>query len=233
MRLANALTVVIHGNLEELSMSVARRIAQISANAIEKRGLFRVVLAGGDTPRRCYEILREMPLDWLHVHVYFGDERCLPYGDKQRNDSMAKKTLLDHVPIPSANVHAIPAEQGARISAMEYAACLDHVLPFDLVLLGMGEDGHTASLFPENPGTELKEIVVPIFNAPKFPSERVSLGLGTLNSAREKIFLVAGATKRVALQRIAQGIALPAARIMGAEWHIDHAAFPTGILTNN
>ena len=116
---------------------------------------------------------------------------------------------------------------------MEYAALLKHALPFDLVLLGMGEDGHTASLFPGNPATEQEEIVLPVFNAPKPPAERVSLGMGTLNTAREKIFLVAGPGKRAALERIARGIALPAARITGAEWHIDRAALPDGYSWKN
>lgn len=98
--------------------------------------------------------------------------------------------------------------------------------PLDLVLLGMGEDGHTASLFPGNPATENVAAVVAVFDAPKFPPERVSLGMTTLNVARVKMFLVAGAGKRDALQRIAQGVALPAGRIIGAEWHVDKAAWP-------
>jgi 6-phosphogluconolactonase len=224
VKIPDAHDVIVHADIEELSEAVARRIARISTQAISERGVFRIALAGGETPRRCYEQLREMTIDWEHVQVYFGDERCLPDGDAHRNDSMANEVLLGHIAIPFGNVHAISAALGARAAAAEYASRIKHVLPFDLVLLGMGEDGHTASLFPGNPATERKEIVVPVFNAPKPPSERISLGLGTLNSAREKIFLVAGMAKRKALAKIARGITLPAARVVGAEWHIDRTA---------
>jgi 6-phosphogluconolactonase len=224
VKIPDAHDVIVHADIEELSEAVARRIARISTQAISERGVFRIALAGGETPRRCYEQLREMTVDWEHVQVYFGDERCLPDGDAHRNDSMANEVLLGHIAIPFGNVHAISAALGARAAAAEYASRIKHVLPFDLVLLGMGEDGHTASLFPGNPATERKEIVVPVFNAPKPPSERISLGLGTLNSAREKIFLVAGMAKRKALAKIARGITLPAARVVGAEWHIDRTA---------
>lgn len=257
MKLPNALGVIVHDNLDGLSADVAQRIAFEAKEAIAARGAFLIALAGGETPRRCYERLRHLPIEWSKVQVYFGDERCLPRGDVQRNDSMACEALLKHVAIPSANVHAIPAECGAKAAAAEYAAVLkqplrhggaepigvggaarqllpqsaDSVsnvsqLPLDLVLLGMGEDGHTASLFPDNPATENVAAVVAVFDAPKPPPERVSLGMATLNAARVKMFLVAGAGKRDALQRIAQGVQLPAGRIVGAEWHVDKAAWP-------
>lgn len=217
---------IVHDTLEGLSMAVAQRIAQISAHAIGERGLFRIALAGGETPRRCYEQLRHALVDWKHVQVYFCDERCLPYGDAARNDTMAQEALLRHVAIPAGNVHAAIAERGARIAAMEYADIVEHALPFDLVLLGMGEDGHTASLFPGNPATKQDDTVVPVFNAPKPPPERVSLSMSALNGARAKIFLVAGEAKRAALKRMTHGDALPAACVLGAEWHIDRAALP-------
>lgn len=224
MKLPDALNVIAHDNPEGLGEAVAQRIAVEAKKAIAARGAFSIALAGGETPRRCYERLRHLPIEWSKVQVYFGDERCLPRGDVQRNDSMAYEALLKHVAIPSANVHAIPAERGARVAAVEYAAVLKY--PIDLVLLGMGEDGHTASLFPDNPATGNAAAVVAVFDAPKFPPERVSLGMTTLNAARVKMFLVAGAGKRDALQRIAQGVALPAGRIIGAEWHVDRAAWP-------
>lgn len=224
MKLPNAQRVIVHDNLDGLSVAVAQRIAEIAQAAIAARGEFRIALAGGETPRRCYERLRELAIEWDRVQVYFGDERCLPRGDAQRNDSMAQDALLKHIAIPPGNVHAIPAEHGARTAAQEYAATLAQ--PLDLVLLGIGEDGHTASLFPGNPATERAAAVVAVFGVPKPPTERVSLGMDTLNAAREKLFLVAGAGKREALQRIARKEALPAARVTGAEWHVDRAAWP-------
>lgn len=224
-RLPHAKAVFVHGSLNELSAEVALRIAGLAAQAIAGHGVFRIALAGGETPRRCYERLRHLAVDWAHVQVYFGDERCLPHGDAGRNDSMAHDALLDHVPIPPGNVHAIPAELGARSAAAAYAAVLGNDGPLDLVLLGMGEDGHTASLFPGNPALESTASVVPVFDAPKPPPERVSLGVNALNAARERIFLVAGAGKRDALERLTHG-ALPVSRIAAAEWHLDRAAWP-------
>jgi 6-phosphogluconolactonase len=224
--LPNAHSVFVHDDLDDLSAAVTQRIVDLAAQAIAARGVFHVALAGGETPRRCYQKLRERTIDWKHVHVYFGDERCLPKGDARRNDSMVRETLLEHVSIPSANVHTIPAELGAREAAANYASLLGMALPLDLILLGMGEDGHTASLFPDNPAIESAAAVVPVFDAPKPPAERVSLGMNTLNAARHKIFLVAGAGKRAALEWILRGNSLPAASVIAAEWHLDQAAIP-------
>lgn len=226
MKLPNARSVMVHGTLDELGASVALRVAQIAADAIGRRGIFRIALAGGETPRGCYERLGDLPVDWEKVQVYFGDERCLPRGDARRNDSMAHEALLGHIAIPPRNVHVILAEHGARTAALEYAELLETELPLDLVLLGMGADGHTASLFPGNAATVHEEVAVPVYDAPKPPPERVSLGMATLNGAREKMFLVAGAEKRNALAQIASGKPLPAARVAGAEWHIELAAVP-------
>lgn len=225
--LLHAQRIVVHDDLEQLSAAVAQRIAELAAQAIAARGVFRVALAGGETPRRCYEKLRQLDMDWPHVQLYFGDERCLPRVDLQRNDSMVRNALLNHIDIPQANIHVIPAERGAQQAAADYAAVLQGAMPLDLVLLGMGEDGHTASLFPENPATDSSKAVVPVCDAPKLPAERVSLGLNTLNAARQKIFMVAGAGKRAALEQIALGKSLPAGRIAGAEWHLDRAALPS------
>lgn len=233
MKLPNARAVKVHESMDELSVAAALRITELSAQAIVERGIFRIALAGGETPRRCYELLRDMPVDWKHVQVYFGDERCLPRGDPRRNDCMAHDALLGHIPILPGNVHPISAERGARISAMEYAALLEGALPFDLVLLGMGEDGHTAGLFPDNPAAGQDGIAVPVFNAPKPPAERVSLSMGTLNAARAKIFLVAGKAKCEALEQIAHGAALPAAQVTDAEWHVDRAALPVAAVFRN
>ena len=224
--LPNAQAVFVHDDLDDMSAAVAQRIAELAAQAIAARGVFHVALAGGETPRRCYRKLRDLAIDWKHVHIYFGDERCLPCGDARRNDSMVRETLLEHVTIPPANVHAIPAEFGAREAAARYASLLGNVVPLDLMLLGMGEDGHTASLFPDNQAIESAAAAVPVFDAPKPPAERVSLGINTLNAARQKIFLVAGSGKRAALERILLGNSLPAARVAAAEWHLDRAAIP-------
>jgi len=229
-RLPNAQAVFIHENLDDLSLAAANRIAELAEQAIAARGVFHLVLAGGETPRRCYARLRHLAIDWAHVQIYFGDERCLPINDANRNDSMANDALLRHVAIPKANIHAIKAELGASVAAPGYAAVVEHIV-LDLVLLGMGEDGHTASLFPGNPVSQAP--VLPVYDAPKPPRERVTLGLVTLNAARRRIFLVAGEGKRAALTQILQGVPLPAACVVTAEWHLDRAALPEGLASQN
>jgi 6-phosphogluconolactonase len=218
--------LVIHENGDVLAICAAQRVADLAAQAIATRGEFRLALAGGETPRHCYEQLRNLPMDWTRVQILFGDERCLPRGDKHRNDTMAYATLLDHVAIPSANIHTIAAEYGAHDAARNYAMLLNDYAPLDLVLLGLGEDGHTASLFPGNPATELNDAAVAVVDSPKPPPQRVSLGLHTLQQARHRIFLATGAGKRAALQAIIDGAPLPAARVGPSEWHVDRAAMP-------
>ena len=213
----------VHEDAKEMANIVAQRIASLASKSIAERGFFRLALAGGETPRLCYQELAKMEVDWGHAHVYFGDERCLPLNDPGRNDSMAYDALLRHVGIPGENVHSIMAEFGAEEAAARYMLVLKG-MRLDLILLGMGEDGHTASLFP---GGEFgEEAVVSIHDAPKPPKDRVSLGMNTINAAREKIFMVSGAGKRSALERILRGEMLPAARVSGAEWHVDRAALP-------
>ncbi len=216
--------IEVFANPEALGVAAAERIAVLAMQAQAERGVFRLALSGGNTPRRCYEHLRHGALDWSRVEVYFSDERCLPRGDSGRNDTLAHEALLQHVPIPQAQVHEIPAELGPTEAAAEYALILDSARPLDLVLLGMGEDGHTASLFPNHPALGSTALAVPVCNAPKPPASRVSLGLGVLNAARHKLFLVTGVEKHEALQRMKDGAQFPAARVAGAAWYVDRAA---------
>jgi 6-phosphogluconolactonase len=173
-------------------------VARAEREALATRGEFHIVLAGGDTPRRVYAALAQEVHDWSHWQVWFGDERCLPAGHPERNSTMAGIALLDHVPVDA--VHTIPGELGARAAATAYAGELAGVGRFDLVLLGLGEDGHTASLFPGH-SDEDEADVLPVFAAPKPPPERVTLSAGRLSCARRVLFLVSGAGKADALRR--------------------------------
>lgn len=171
-----------------------------------------MVLAGGRTPVRVYRQLAGSAVDWSAWQLYFGDERCLPADHAERNSVMAASAWLEQVDIPPGNVHPIPAERGAFAAASAYAALLQAARPFDLVLLGMGEDGHTASLFPGHDYPP-HESVYAVHNAPKPPAERVSLSQETLSDARDVLVLVTGAEKRRALRQWRDGEPLPVAQI--------------------
>lgn len=165
-----------------------------------------------------YERLRDSRADWAAWHLYFGDERCVPRDDPARNSRMAGEAWLDHVAIPAPQRHPIPAELGAHAAARAYCASLQSVAAFDVVLLGLGEDGHTASLFPgrdwgEAPGSPA---ALAIFDAPKPPPERVSLSASRLSDARAVLFMVSGESKREALAQWRAGAAIPARAITPA-----------------
>jgi len=202
----------------ELEQAAVKAILLAAQQAIGLRGAFHIVLAGGTTPRRVYESLCRANADWAAWHVYIGDERCLPPDHAERNSRMAALAWLDHVAIPHEQIHPIPAEKGAEIAASSYAQTLAAIELFDLVLLGLGEDGHTASLFP---GHELGSApnapaTLAVFDAPKPPPERVSLSACRLSAARQVMFLVTGAAKRQAIRDWRGGVAIPAASIAPA-----------------
>jgi 6-phosphogluconolactonase len=201
-----------------LNVAAAEFILAGAAHAITARGVFHIVLAGGATPREVYGLLRERSTDWSAWRVYFGDERCVPVDDPERNSSMALATLFAHVSVAHEHFYAIPAERGARVAANEYAALLARVPTFDLVLLGLGEDGHTASLFP---GMDIGQsadapAVLPVFDAPKPPPERVSLSAARLSRTHQALFIVSGASKRAAIQRWRAGVDIPASHVVPA-----------------
>ena len=187
------------------------RIVNAAAQAIAQRGQFIFVLAGGNTPRGIYQRLTDAPTDWTRWHIYFGDERCLPADDANRNSMMAADAWLEHVAIPQNQIHVIPAELGASAASLIYAETLHSVADFDLVLLGLGEDGHTASLFPGHYWgvAESSPNALAVFDAPKLPTERVTLSAQRLNKTREVLFVIAGETKRNAVARWQAGADLP------------------------
>ncbi|OEU61628.1 MAG: 6-phosphogluconolactonase [Desulfuromonadales bacterium C00003094] len=193
---------------EEVAVWACRRILLAADQAIATRGQFRIVLAGGRTPERTYRLLSEVDTDWRCWQVYFGDERCLPVGNSQRNSDMAARVWLDRVDMPTANIHVIPAELGPYEAAQQYEALVRQALPFDLALLGLGNDGHTASIFPGAPHLG-ESLVQPVLHAPKAPSQRVTLSAAALNQCREILVLVSGQEKRAILKAWQQGEPLP------------------------
>ena len=183
-------------------------------------GARSLVLTGGTTPRRMYQLLAEAPVEWGRVSILFGDERCVPPADPESNYRLAKDTLLGRV--DPAAVLRMPGELGAEEAAAAYDAAVGRLQPLDLVLLGMGEDGHCASLFPGRPELDAPGWAVAVHGAPKPPPDRVSLTLGCLRNARRVIFLVTGAGKADAYRKAAAG-SVPAGMIPGAEWIVDRA----------
>jgi len=203
----------------------------ILAAARASHGAFHLVLAGGRTPQAVYDRLRDAETDWERWQIYFGDERCLPLADPGRNDTMARRAWLGRVPLPRQNIHSIPAELGAEEAAERYAEIVQRVREFDFVLLGLGEDGHTASLFPGNPPGwhESGPEVLAVREAPKPPAERVSLSAARLSRARQVLFLVTGESKRDAVRAWRAGADIPARHIApatGVDVFVDRAAWP-------
>ena len=171
------------------------------------------MLAGGNTPRQRIAALRDADTDWSRWEIYFGDERCLPPDDRrtQQQDGGRRMARLTSRFL-KRNVHAIPAELGADAGARAYADTLREVGDFDLVLLGLGEDGHTASLFPGHDWGIASDApdTIAVFDAPKPPPQRVSLSAARLSRAREVLFLVEGESKRDAVDRWRAGENIPA-----------------------
>jgi 6-phosphogluconolactonase len=202
-----------------LDQAATTWILDAARQAIDRCGAFHLVLAGGNTPRRVYQALARAQADWSRWHIWFGDERCLPPAHPERNSRMAAEVWLDHVAIPAAQIHVMPTEVGAGETARLYEKALLGQGDFDLVLLGLGEDAHTASLFPGHDwGTgAAAPAVLAVFDAPKPPPERVSLSARRLSAAHGVLFLVSGEGKRQAVADWRAGHHLPAAAIVPAK----------------
>ncbi len=190
-------------NADALVAALADALCAEAEAAIVARGVFHLVLAGGTTPRALYRELATRQAGDARWQLWYGDERCLPADHPERNSVMAEAAWLAVSRIPPENRRPIPAELGAVEAAARYAGWLKAVADFDVVLLGMGEDGHTASLFPGHDWGDAPDSpdVLAVFDAPKPPPERVSLSAARLNRSRRVWFVVTGAGKREALLR--------------------------------
>ena len=214
-----------------LVSALAEALCDQADAAIAARGVFHLVLAGGNTPRVLYAELARRGAGDARWHVWYGDERCLPADHSERNSFMAEAVWLGASAIPPGNRRPMPAEAGAAPAATAYAAWLADVGEFDLVLLGMGEDGHTASLFPGHDWGAAQDspAALAVFDAPKPPPERVSLSAARLSRSARVWFAVTGQGKRDALRRWRDGAVLPAAQVRGRLetllW-LDAAALP-------
>lgn len=200
-----------YANKEELITATAEYVVSSIGHAIRGNGLCNMALAGGNTPREVYSMLASTPyrerVDWDRLHLFWGDERMVPPEHEDSNFRMARETLLDRVKIPDGNVHRIRGEIAPEQAAEEYAKVLsDHFdvdLPrFDIILLGIGDDGHTASLFPDTDAVgQCKRRVTAVF-VTKLDAWRVTLTFPVINAAREIFFLVSGRSKADMVQRV-------------------------------
>lgn len=230
------MTALVHETPEELASAVAARLAATLASAQAARGTASVVLTGGRTGTAVLAALRAATLDWSSLDVYWGDERFLPAGDLERNETQARDALLDHVPVSPARVHPMAPSDGEYgddpdAAAEAYAVLLKDVPTFDVCLLGVGEEGHTASIFPHSPAVyETARTVVAVRDCPKPPPTRVSLTLPTIRRAGEVWLMTTGAAKAEPVASALAGaneVDIPASGARGQRdtlWFLDRAA---------
>jgi 6-phosphogluconolactonase len=198
---------------QALARALADLFVATGRMAAAERGSFHVALSGGSTPRAAYQLLATEPLrdelSWSDVFVYFGDERCVPPDDEQSNYRMARKAFLDAVGIPAANVHRIRGETDPGLAANEYASTLRADLgdapKFDLVMLGLGPDGHTASLFPGSPPDTDDDALVRAVYAKSQMMWRVTMTPKVINAAHAVVFAVEGAEKAQIMATVYDG----------------------------
>jgi 6-phosphogluconolactonase len=234
--------IIILDNAEEVARVAADRFIEIAGASIAGQGRFSVALAGGSTPRRTYEILATPDyrnrIDWASVHIFFGDERMVPPTDAESNYRMAYEAMISRLPVPEQNVHRIVGEgdpgEGARLYEQELKSFFsDAPWPrFDLVLLGMGDDGHTASLFPYTDALREQQAWVVANWVEKLKTFRVTLTAPAINHAAHIIFMVTGEGKAERLREVIGGARdperLPSQMIHAVNgsltWLVDKAA---------
>jgi len=196
---------------EALSHAAAELFADTARRAVQACGRFSVALAGGSTPRRTYELLGQEPLrtlvPWRHTHIFWGDERCVPVDDPRNNARMARQALLDHVPVPPEQIHPMVGDGSPQEAAAKYEALLHSFFAagrsrFDLILLGLGENGHTASLFPGAAVLEERQHWVGQVYVAEEGLHRLTLTAAAINQAALVVFLVSGEGKGPILQEV-------------------------------
>ena len=218
--------------------SIVEAFGQLIYKEVSKAESFHISLSGGTTPTFLFEYLAKEykdKMDWKKVHLYWGDERCVPPTDPQSNYGVVFEKLLQHIKIPAKNVNRIKGENDPKKEALRYASVLRRKLPrrnnipiFDFVLLGMGGDGHTASIFPHQMELLSSKALCAVATHPESGQKRISLTGRIINAAKSKHFLVTGKSKTAMLANILlqkEGyLVYPAAHIQGANWWMDDLA---------
>ena len=206
--------IQVYPDMESLSHAAAELFLKAATEAFEARGRFVVALSGGSTPRRAYELLAQPPLtarvDWSAVHVFWSDERCVPPEDSRSNERLARQALIDHVPIPLGQVHPFRCRGDAAKAALHYESLLIKFFGaepprFDLILLGLGRNAHTASLFPHTSALADSGRWTASVSLAEEGVDRVTFSPTLINHARFVVFLVAGADKAAVLAEVLEG----------------------------
>lgn len=214
----------ISEDAESTAVMAAEFLCRTIQQVLQHKSECLIALPGGNTPVKCLQHLSRTNLPWSKCHWFLGDERCYPLGHEERNDTMILQSFLSHIDYPHDHFHPIAAELPAETAAEQYSQLLLQFGPLDIAFLGMGEDGHTASLFPDNPALASNTPAVAVYNSPKPPAQRISLSRPTLLAARTRMVLVTGAGKRQVIAQIKQGSDLPINSIGPIHWFIDRAA---------
>jgi len=229
---------------QDLFQAAAEEVIRSATDAVAQRGRFTIALSGGSTPRNLYTLIAanaSATLPWDQMFFFWGDERHVPQDSPDSNYRMAQEALLSKVPVPPANIFPVPAENPDAAQAAEiyeqtlrkfFAVAPGEFPRFDLILLGMGPDGHTASLFPETPALQEKSRLVVANWVEKLGSSRITFTLPLLNAARRVAFLVSGTDKAAALHEVLEGSApsekYPSRLVQPSEgkviWFVDRAA---------
>ena len=235
--------VRVYPDSEQLAIAAAELFVQLASESIAARGRFRVVLSGGSTPRRTFEVLASVEfssrVDWSKVDIFWGDERYVAADDPESNYRMAREALLRHVSVPDASVHRVPTETSPpQAAAFAYEGEIrssfgdpNGIPGFDLIYLGLGTNGHTASLFPHSRVLQEKVRLVAAVFVPEVNAWRISMTAGLLNQGRTVAFLVSGAEKAHVLREVVLGprdperlpaqMIVPEGRLL---WMVDEAA---------
>jgi 6-phosphogluconolactonase len=203
-------------DINELADQLANDILDVAKTAIRSNNSFKIVLTGGNSILNTYKVLSNSESDWDKWHIYLGDERCLPIGDKGRNNHIINQVWLNNSRILKKNIHFIDAELNATDGAARYENILNSVGDFDVTLLSMGEDGHAASLFPGHLYDTNKSIVIER-NSPKYPRERISMSYSRLNHSKNIFKVISGSSKQRSLDLWLKGdgLGLPINQISG------------------
>jgi 6-phosphogluconolactonase len=209
--------ISIYPDTDTLAQKAAEMFVDTAGESIRDHGRFMVALSGGSTPNKMYAILATRnhtdKIEWENVHIFWGDERCVPPDHPDNNFRMARQAFLDHIPIPPGNIHRIPGELEPHSAAEMYARDLrtsfmlqgNDPPRFDLIFLGMGTDGHTASLFPNTTAVNDQKNLVAANFVPKLEAWRITLTARTINAAANVVFLASGSDKSQTLERVLNG----------------------------